>query len=70
MKNLVSIIIINWNGEKWLKNCLDSIYSQTYKNFEVILVDNASFDKSIKYIEEFYPQVKIIKNITLIKLYL
>jgi GT2 family glycosyltransferase len=62
MENFVSIIIVNWNGKKWLKNCLDSVYSQTYKKIEVILVDNGSFDESIDYVEKFYPQVKVIKN--------
>jgi GT2 family glycosyltransferase len=62
MENLVSIIIVNWNGKKWLKSCLDSVYSQTYKKIEVILVDNGSSDESIDYAEKFYPKVKVIKN--------
>jgi len=57
----ISIIILNWNGQKWLKACFTSIYQQTKKNFEIILADNHSTDNSIEYTKENWPQVKIIK---------
>ena len=38
--NLISILITNYNKEKFLKKCLDSVYKQKYKNFEVILYDD------------------------------
>lgn len=60
--DLVSIILVNWNGKKWLKKCLDSLVSQTYKNLEIILIDNASTDDSIKLVKEYFPEVKIILN--------
>ena len=47
---------------KWLKNCYDSLRRQSFKNFEVILVDNASSDDSVKFTREFYPEVKIMRN--------
>jgi GT2 family glycosyltransferase len=59
---LISIIIINWNGKKWLKNCLNSLDGQTYKNFEIIFVDNASTDDSVEYVRENFPKVKIVQN--------
>lgn len=59
---LISIIIVNYNGKKWLKNCLDSLYSQTFTNFEIIIVDNASSDESVNFIKNNYPKVKIIEN--------
>lgn len=62
MKKLVSIIIVNWNGKQYLEKCLNSLYAQTYKNFEVIFVDNGSSDDSIDFIKKNYPKVKIIKN--------
>ena len=43
---LVSIIINCYNGEKFLKDCLDSITSQSYKNWEIIFWDNCSTDNS------------------------
>ncbi len=61
-KNLVSIIIINWNGKDLLRICLTSLFRQDYKNIEVILVDNASTDGSVEWVEQKYPQVKIIIN--------
>lgn len=64
MINLVSIVIPNWNGLKYLEECLFSLTKQTYKNYEIILVDNNSSDGSIEYIEKNYPNVNIIKNST------
>lgn len=60
----VSIIIPNWNGKELLKTCLKSLKNQTYKNFEVIVVDNGSTDGSIEYIEKFYPKTVLIKLAT------
>jgi hypothetical protein len=55
----VFIIIVNWNGKRLLKNCLDSVFKQTYPNYEVILVDNGSTDGSVKFVEEVYaPEIK------------
>lgn len=58
---LVSIIIVNFNGEKWLESCLNSLNSMTYKNFEIIIVDNDSNDSSIEIIKR-YENIKLIKN--------
>jgi len=59
---LVSVIIVNWNGIRFLKDCLSSIYKQKYKKIEVIVVDNASIDDSVKFIKKNFPKVKIIRN--------
>jgi len=56
-----SIIIPNYNGQKFLKKCFDSLKKQTFKNFEIILVDNNSSDDSINFCEKNYPEVKLIK---------
>lgn len=58
----VSIILVNWNGEKWLGKCLESLVKQTYRNYEIILVDNASDDESVKFVNQNYSKVKIIKS--------
>ena len=44
----VSVIIPNFNGKKYLKECLDSLRKQDYLYFEVILVDNGSEDGSVE----------------------
>jgi GT2 family glycosyltransferase len=58
----VSVIIVNYNGEKVLEECLSSIFKQTYKNFEVIVVDNDSKDKSIELIKSNYPRAILIEE--------
>ena len=45
-KSLVSILIPNYNYDRYLKECLDSVLAQTYDNFEVIISDNRSTDDS------------------------
>jgi len=62
MKSLVSIIIVNWNAKKYLKSCIDSLLAQTYQNYEIIVVDNASSDDSVKFLEKEFSSIKIIKN--------
>jgi len=57
----VSIIIVNWNGKKYLEECLTSVFNQTYPNYEVILVDNGSSDGSAEYVDTNFPQAKIIR---------
>lgn len=48
-----SIIIPNYNKEEYVRETLDSIFNQTYKNIEVIVIDDGSTDKSIEIINEF-----------------
>lgn len=45
-----------------LEEFLPFIFSSTYNNYSVVIADNGSTDNSIRFIEEFYPQVQIIKN--------
>ncbi|MGI6278825.1 MAG: glycosyltransferase family 2 protein [Patescibacteria group bacterium] len=60
MKPKISLIVLNWNGQPWLKNCFTSIYQQDFKKFEVILADNNSTDNSIKYTKKYWPKVRIV----------
>lgn len=59
---LVSIIIVNWNGLKYLKNCFESVINSNYKNYEIVFVDNGSTDGSIEFVMNNYPQTIIIEN--------
>ncbi|WP_334114304.1 glycosyltransferase family 2 protein, partial [Methanothrix soehngenii] len=59
---LISVIVLNYNGKGFLNSCLSSLASQTYSDFEVIVVDNGSRDGSPEYIEENYPWVRLAKN--------
>lgn len=59
MKDFVSIIIRAKNEERWIAACLREVFSQDYKNFEVILVDNDSSDKTVEKAKAF-PIAKII----------
>ena len=53
MNELISIIVPVFNAEKFLKSCLDSIISQTYENWEAILIDDGSTDKSFEICKEY-----------------
>ena len=53
----------NYNGKTFLQNCIESILNQTYRNFELIIVDDCSIDSSIKTIEEYKDErITLIKN--------
>lgn len=60
MCGMVSIIIPNWNGKKYLRDCLGAIRVQTYRDFEILLVDNASSDSSIEFVTPFFPEIQVI----------
>jgi GT2 family glycosyltransferase len=59
--SLISIVIPNWNGARLLPTCLDSLNRQTYADFEVIVVDNASTDDSRELISRGYPAVRVVR---------
>ena len=59
---LVSIIILNYNGEKYLEDCLESIFRETKCDFEIIVVDNNSPDKSGDKFSKKYQNCKFILN--------
>jgi GT2 family glycosyltransferase len=60
---LLSVIIPNWNGKKFLAECIDSLKGQTFHDFETILVDNGSTDGSVEFAEKRYGDfIRIIRN--------
>jgi teichuronic acid biosynthesis glycosyltransferase TuaG len=58
----VSVIIPTYNSEKYLKECLSSVINQTYKNLEIIIVDDKSIDNTIKIIKKIKDKrIKLIE---------
>ena len=63
----VSVVIPLYNAELFIGRCLDSILNQTYKDIEIIVVDDVSQDGSLSIVEDYqqsYPSIKIIKHPT------
>ena len=61
----VSIIVPVYNSERYLRDCLESLLNQTLTELEIILVDDASTDKSFEIMAEYksqYPKIKIFKS--------
>tara|TARA_B110001454_G_scaffold178350_1_gene171140 strand:- start:178 stop:1239 length:1062 start_codon:yes stop_codon:yes gene_type:complete len=61
-EELVSIIILNYNGNEFLENCIESIFRETKQKFELIIVDNNSPDKSGEKFSKKYESCKFILN--------
>ena len=57
-----AIVILNWNKRDYLMQLIESLHSLTYENYDVIVVDNASTDSSVKLLSENYPEITIIQN--------
>ncbi len=62
MEPSVAVVILNWNGKKFLEKFLPSVVASLYPNLQLIVGDNASTDDSIAFLEANYPQVSIIQN--------
>lgn len=58
--SLVSILIVNYNGRHLIGSCLESIYRQSFKDIEIILVDNGSRDGSGAYVKDLFRDVKVV----------
>jgi GT2 family glycosyltransferase len=56
----ISVIVVNWNGKPFLETCLGALRRQTFRDFEVILVDNDSRDGSLEYVRSNFPEVTLI----------
>ena len=61
MENKVSIIINCFNGEKYLREAIESVYAQTYANWEIIFWDNNSSDSSSNIVKKFDKKLKYFK---------
>ena len=61
MLGRVAIVLVNYNGKKYLNDFMKSVYGQSYSNISIVLVDNASEDGSVQWVEASYPAVQIIR---------
>jgi len=60
---LLSVIIPNWNGRRFLQECIDSLKGQTFEDFEILLVDNGSTDGSADFVEAQYGEfIRVLRN--------
>lgn len=58
----VSIVIPNWNGMRHLPECLGALTTQSFTDFETIIVDNASSDESIAWVTKNHPAVRVVQR--------
>lgn len=64
MNELISIIIAVKNEEKTIQKCIDSLLSLSYPNYEIIVVDNNSDDKTLELLKQYKEKIKILENKT------
>jgi GT2 family glycosyltransferase len=57
----VAIVILNWNGRKFLEQFLPSVQRSTYGNYEIIVADNGSTDDSISFLQKYFPGITLIR---------
>ncbi|WP_207532558.1 glycosyltransferase family 2 protein [Desertivirga arenae] len=58
----VAVVILNWNGRRYLEQFLPSVLKTSYANSEIIVADNASSDDSITFLQSNFPSVKVVQN--------
>ena len=56
----VAIVILNWNGKRYLQQFLPSVLATTYPNARVVVADNASTDDSIQFIQQHHPEIELV----------
>lgn len=61
MTPAASVLIVTYNAGPFVRRLLDSLRSQTFRDFEVVLVDNASKDDTVKVVEDEYPEVTLVR---------
>jgi GT2 family glycosyltransferase len=63
----ISVVVVNWNRREYLRGCLESLARQSYRNFEIVVVDNGSRDGSVEMVREQFggpggPVIRLIQN--------
>lgn len=62
IKPKVAVVILNWNGLKYLSQFLNGVVQSTYPNLEVVVGDNASSDGSVNFLKAQFPTVTVVQN--------
>jgi GT2 family glycosyltransferase len=57
----LAIVILNWNGRKYLEQFLPSVSATIYPDYEIIVADNGSADDSVSFVEKNYPSIRVIR---------
>ena len=57
----IAVVILNWNGRKFLQEFLPSVEKTTYANMELVIADNGSTDDSLDFISQQYPKIRVIR---------
>jgi len=58
----VVIILLSYNGRKFLERCIPSILKQDYRNIHILMVDNNSMDDSVTFVRKNFPQIEILET--------
>ncbi|MBU1044847.1 MAG: glycosyltransferase family 2 protein [Candidatus Omnitrophica bacterium] len=60
----LSVIIVTWNSQRFINDCLESVFSQQIDDMEIIVIDNGSSDNTLQILEGFTNRIILIKNQT------
>lgn len=62
MMKKIAVVILNWNGKKFLEELLPTLIQHTPSEVDIVVGDNASSDNSVEFLKQSYPQIQIIQN--------
>lgn len=62
MMKKIAVVILNWNGKKFLEELLPTLIQHTPSEVDIVVGDNASSDNSVEFLKQNYPQIQIIQN--------
>ena len=64
----VAVVIVAWNAERYLVDCLESLRGLERRPAEIVVVDNASGDGTAELVRRDYPEAELLRQVTLTKL--